>query len=65
MINPIETYAHAGKSAAIARNQRDEARANHWAHWARKAYWLEQGDDRKAAQAAFDSAYRETRTNRH
>jgi hypothetical protein len=62
MLNPIEEYRRAGRAAAIAKNQGDEARANHWAQWARKAYWLESaGDDRDAAQTAFDDAYRESR----
>jgi hypothetical protein len=62
MFNPVSAYIEAGDKAAQARNKRDEALANHWTQWARKAYYLEaEGRDRQTARDAFDTAYRAAR----
>ena len=57
MLNPIEAYAEAGRKAAEARNDGDEARAQFHAEWFRRARNLEQGDGRRAANEAYRVAY--------
>ena len=61
MLNTIEFYKDLGTKAAEARNQRDESRANFNEDHFRRARGLEQGDDRLAANRAFDEAYKAAR----
>lgn len=62
MINSIETYKDAGTKAGQARKHKDEATAKHFISWYNKAVYLETPPDRKAAQNAFNEAYREAAT---
>jgi len=59
MFNRIEAYSEAGTKAAVAINQHDAARAEHWRRYFRDMMLCESvdGDDRKLARQAFDSAY--------
>lgn len=57
MLNTIEAYAECGRKAAEARNQRDEARAQHWKNHFQAMRNLEQGDDRIRAYQAYNDAY--------
>jgi len=57
MLNPIDAYSDAGYRCALARNQRDEARAIHFSDWFRRAKALETPEDAKEARRAFDKAY--------
>ena len=59
MLNSIEMYQEAGRKAAEARHQHDEARAEHWTQHASRMRNLEAKEDRAAAQDAFRVAYRE------
>ena len=61
MLNTIEFYKDLGTKAAKARNQRDESLARSTAEYFRRARGLEQGDDRMAANCAFDEAYKAAR----
>lgn len=61
MLNPIKVYRDAGKAAAHARNQRDEARASHFATWHRKAKALESDANRIIADNAYREGYTEVR----
>jgi hypothetical protein len=61
MLNPAENYTAAGKGSAIARNQRDEARARHWAEYFRAMRGYEKGDDRQTADKLYHDAYTEAR----
>jgi hypothetical protein len=61
MLNPIEFYSDLGRKAGIARNQRDEARAQSHADHFRRAKALEVDDDKVTADEAYRQAYREVR----
>lgn len=61
MLNPEENYTEAGRKSAQARNQRDEARAQHWARYFQGMRNLEQPSDRKRAEALYQAAYSEAR----
>ena len=58
MFNNIDAYTEAGEKCALARYQKDESRAAGWRESFGAMLAYEKGDDRKAAQFAFDSAYR-------
>ena len=62
MLNPEINYSEAGRKSAEARNQRDEARAQHWAQYFQGMRNLERGDDRARAQQLYQDAYTEART---
>lgn len=63
MLNRPENYSEAGRKAAEARNQRDEARALHWSRHYRlmRAAEPEQADKMEAMRL-FDTAYKDHRT---
>jgi hypothetical protein len=61
MLNNPNTYAEAGRKAAQARNQRDEARATHWKEYHRKNRAIENEADRAEAERLYQAAYTETR----
>ncbi len=62
MLNSRESYTEAGRKSAEARNQRDEARAQHWADYFRRMRSSEQGDDRITAEQLYREAYTQART---
>jgi len=61
MLNTEENYTEAGRKSAEARNQRDEARAQHWARYFQGMRNLERPDDRKKAETLYQVAYSEAR----
>ena len=61
MLNHPENYTEAGRKAAEARNQRDEARAQHWRDYFRRMRDTEQGADRQQAAQLYQDAYAEAR----
>ena len=61
MLNPEANYTEAGRKGAQARNQRDEARAQHWARYYQGMRNLEQPDNRAKAEALYKAAYSEAR----
>ena len=61
MLNTQEFYQDLGVKAAIARNQRDEARAKFHAEHFRRAKALEQGDDKILADTLYREAYKASR----
>ena len=61
MLNSIEFYEEAGRSAARARNQKDEQLAECHARWFRQARDLESGTDRFTAYDAYRRGYEEVR----
>ena len=61
MLNPEINYSEAGRKGAEARNQRDEARAQHWAQYFQGMRNLERGEDRQKAQQLYQAAYTEAR----
>lgn len=58
MINPLSTYVEAGRMAAEARNEGDEARAKFHAGWFRRARDLETDEDRVKAYEAYQHGYK-------
>ena len=61
MLNKPEAYVEAGRMAAQARNQQDEARAQFHADWFRRARSLESAADRAEANRLYDEAYKQAR----
>lgn len=61
MLNPEANYTEAGRKSAEARNQRDEARAQHWARYFQGMRNLERAEDRQRAQALYQEAYSKER----
>ena len=61
MINPATAYAEAGKRAALAMNQRDQARFDLENRWYRLAKALEDDSGKLVASQAFEESYRENR----
>ena len=61
MLNPEANYIEAGRKSAEARNQRDEARAQHWARYFQGMRNLERAEDRAKAEARNQAAYSEAR----
>lgn len=61
MINPIEAYRDAGRRAAKARNERDEARYLHEHDWYHRARSLERKEDWPAVVAAYRAGWDEVR----
>jgi hypothetical protein len=61
MLNPEATYTEAGRRGAQARNERDEARAAHWARYFQGMRNLERPENRPRAEALYRSAYTEAR----
>lgn len=59
MLNPIEAYQDAGRSAKTARKNGDISRFNFEYGHAMRMMRLESGDDKDAARAAFNKAYKE------
>lgn len=57
MLNSPEGYTEAGRKAAEARNQRDEARATHWADYFRRMRDSERDADRTEARRLYDAGY--------
>lgn len=64
MLNNLDLYRDCGTRCAIARNQKDESRALFESQHMRSMAALERGDDKAAARAAFDDAYKAARGNR-
>jgi hypothetical protein len=62
MLNSEINYAEAGRKGAEARNQRDEARAQHWAQYFQGMRNLERTNDRQRAEQLYRDAYKEART---
>lgn len=58
MINPLSTYVEAGRMAAEARNEGDEARAKFHAGWFRRAKALETDENRVKANEAYQHGYK-------
>ncbi|GEM_PF-3176678 len=61
MINPIEAYRDAGRRAAKARNEKDEARYQHEHRWYRQARSLERTEDLPEVLAAYQAGWDEVR----
>ena len=59
MINPIAIYSECGTKAGTAQRQHDSARARFESNWFRIAMQRENEEDQKAAELAFNAAYRE------
>lgn len=59
MINSIETYTDAGAKAGRAAKHKDMPTVAHHGEWLRRAKRLETPEDARAAQQAYDEAYRE------
>lgn len=57
MLNHPDAYTEAGRKAGEARNQRDEARAQHWARYFAQMRGSEQDADRQEARRLYDEAY--------
>ena len=57
MINSIETFKDCGRKVAVARNQKDEARAAFEKDFFNRCLWMENEADRKIARQAFDDAF--------
>ena len=57
MLNQPDSYTEAGRKAGEARNQRDEARAQHWARYFSQMRSSEQEADRIEARRLYDEAY--------
>jgi hypothetical protein len=63
MTNNPDTYTEAGRKAAQARNQRDEARASSWADYFRKTRDTEATQEgRDEARRLYQAAYTEARS---
>lgn len=63
MLNNPDAYTEAGRKSAEARNQRDEARAQHWAQHFRRMRGSEQDAARLEAYRLYNEAYMTTRNN--
>ena len=61
MLNPLESYAHVGFTAGVARNQGDESRARFESDYAKRMWNLEKAEEKRAARHAFDVAYKHAR----
>jgi hypothetical protein len=61
MLNPEATYTEAGRRGAQARNERDEARAMHWARYFQGMRNLERPENRQRAEELYRTAYAEAR----
>ena len=61
MLNHPDAYTEAGRKAAEARNQRDEARAQHWARYFSQMRGSEQDADRTEARRLYDAGYTQAR----
>lgn len=61
MINPIEAYRDAGRRAAKARNEKDEARYLNEHDWYRQARSLERTEDLPEVDAAYRAGWDEVR----
>lgn len=61
MLNHPDSFAEAGRRAAEARNQRDEARADHWARHFRNMRRLEKDEDRPTIDRLYHDAYQSAR----
>jgi hypothetical protein len=61
MLNHPDAYTEAGRKAAEARNQRDEARAQHWARYFSQMRGSEQDADRTEARRLYDEGYTQAR----
>ena len=61
MLNSLDLYYAAGRSAAQALNEGDHARFQHWAGWKRRAVRLETSADALDAERAYDDGYRAAR----
>lgn len=61
MFAAIEHYEDAGRGAAIARNQNDEGRYQHYRGWWAKARAYETDADRALADEAYDRGWKEKR----
>lgn len=57
MLNHPDSYTEAGRKSGEARNQRDEARAQHWAQYFSRMQRSEQDADRTEARRLYDAAY--------
>ena len=62
MLNNPDAYTEAGRKAAEARNQRDEARAQHWARYFSQMRGSEQDADLIEARRLYHAAYTAART---
>ena len=61
MLNPEANYTEAGRKGAAARNERDEARAQHWARYYQGMRNLERPENRQRAEALYKAGYSEAR----
>lgn len=61
MFAAIEHYEDAGRGAAIARNQNDEGRYQHYRRWYRQARAYETDIDQALADEAYDRGWKEKR----
>lgn len=58
MLNHPDAYTEAGRKAGEARNQRDEARTQHWSDYFRRMQGSEADQaDRAEARRLYDAAY--------
>lgn len=58
MLNTLEFYFDIGKKVAVARNERDEARAMFERDYFTRALGVEKRDDKPAARASYDAGYK-------
>ena len=61
MLNELDLYADSGRRCAVARNERDEARAAFERQHFGRMLSLESAQDKMKAREAFDDAYRMAR----
>lgn len=61
MLNSVENYERAGEQAAVARNQRDESRAEHWQTFFKRMRANESEADKGIASEKFEAAYKRHR----
>jgi hypothetical protein len=61
MLNTLEFYFDIGKKVAVARNERDEARAVFEMDYLRRALGVEKREDKPAARAAYAAGFKESR----
>lgn len=61
MLNTLEFYFDIGKKVAVARNERDEARAMFEMDYLRRALGVEKREDKPAARVAYDAGFKEYR----
>jgi hypothetical protein len=58
MLNTLEFYFDIGKKVAVARNERDEARAMFERDYFNRCKGFEKREDKPAARAAYDAGFK-------